>query len=303
MGTAQPETYPLDSRTCGVQGGMVAGSWWGVMRGSVIAVVIGVSLLATGLSPARLRAESAGGIGSRPVAVRQEITGSLVERPRTFTYPERSRPITARVRGTTEINLSPEFAYYSVSESDDGDETRVTEQVTVDGVNYLRANGRDWYGVPSGLLGFESPWETFEPGRLDDEPALNALRAAGVSVTVVPDDVLRDMHVRHTRIDLTGVAALEVFAKNLPPSVALVLNAPPSDAEDEPVDEDDAEEIPDDIRFTIEIWSGVDDSFPYRVSFKASAADLSVDLTYDQTPLYDRFTIVAPEGAQIIGGR
>jgi hypothetical protein len=119
---------------------------------------------------------------------------------------------------------------------------------------------------------------------------LQVLRDAGLPILHLPDETMYGLGVHHARVEMDK----EQFLQWVEQRSAPLLSLGGLSAEDIRGLRDEVN----DVRFSVDIWYGVDDNFPYRTAsaFTVDSAigRLSTSFTMNSLPLRDRVEIVAP---------
>ena len=124
------------------------------------------------------------------------------------------------------------------------------------------------------------------------------------------DEQIHGVATHHTRIELRDARMAVTFFKSVPPSLDLIyetasyrsLSSLSDSNMDDLSDTSDTSGM-DDGYVDFELWSGVSDHFPHRVTITVGGSRERIEITSDQTPFYERFPIVIPENVQVYEGR
>jgi hypothetical protein len=245
------------------------------LRLSVAAVLALVAVLAAGAPP------HTGAAGDAPVAIHTDFTGSV-------TLLQDGEPVTRHFGGSLDVNLS--LLDFSMRLLIDTSADGQYETVMSGGRLYTRAPGRGW-----------------QPASLPDE-MIQMLGEAGTLPALVPvfnpNATLRTLEQMGMRPQLLGEGTLSGQAvaryridgslprlRSLITALLSALEAARLDLPFTATEVDESFPPPD---LTLELWTGVEDSFPYRLLLRLDLDGQGIALTADSIPLDERVEIGGP---------
>jgi hypothetical protein len=242
-----------------------------------------LALVALAVAPAP--AARAGGQGPFvPAAVHSDITLTF-----SFKAGDESESVTAKGAGDFNLGAPEPSARMHLDAGEEGS----FDVIETGSVLYTREDNGRWEAEPvsddaaNAISGIGSL-----AGGIDFSGAdpLQALRTLGVPVLSLPDETIRGMGVHHARVEINKEQFLRLVEQFGSPALGLGGLSPA-----------DIRELRDeigDIRFSVDVWYGVDDNFPYRtastltVDFGIGSIDMA--FTMDNLPLRERVEIAAP---------
>lgn len=245
--------------------------------GGAVTVMLAVVILGVAF-PAPVRAERL-----IPPAIHADFSG-------TVTTSQGGRSRTIIVQGESDTNLSannPTQRARIESSDSAGTVSVVIQQVIVDGQLYQRVGDDPWRGRPLPDL-LREQLAALNPETLRDQPSVESglaqLEQAGINVTRLPEETVRDVRTNHYRFNATG-AQVKTLIAALPAGSGGGIGG---------IDPATLDALPDDLTETVEQWIGQDDDFVYRTRITVAVLNTTTDVTYDYTPLSEPVEIVAP---------
>ncbi len=217
----------------------------------------------------------------RPPAIHVDVSGSM-------TLVERGERVVVPLKGSGDVNLNAPFS--SRMHVTAGDLLMGVFEMDVLIVNntiYARIGLGRW--IPMNLpfamqrmLAADGATAT----EADGEALLRAAERAGVTLTRLPDETIRGIATRHEQMQATGWQLRDLLL-NLPPTTMSLFG--------DALGPNDLADLPLDLRMSVEMWTGIEDGFVYRMMTKEETGTDVTAVTYDYTPLAERVPLVAPD--------
>jgi hypothetical protein len=195
------------------------------------------------------------------------------------------------LRGSGDVNLTggAASARFRITQPNSG----LQDVVLVDDTLYLKlSSDGSWISQPiAGPIGvlvrsFASP------DMLDVRPLLQAFALAGAAPERLDDGRIGDQAVVHHRVSLSADQVIPVLMRTGSPQaraligLASIVSSPTSLLAS-------LQQLTS-TRFTYDLWLGIDDGIPYRISQRSDRADSSIVVTIDSTPLSQPAPIAPP---------